>query len=235
MDTRVFIVSSARANEPAGKIEGVRRVKTVIRSEELLLSAISEALKNSPAGLARPEGIAVGVDNAIDTCKAEFYNEFLKDGPRGVSPLLFPYTSPNAVTAQATIAFGLRGEDMTIASGEFSFLKALAYAYELIKNRLLGCVVAGGVSEFSAYATILCAGEGVREGALAEIICQDVGLIEACPRMSLSGDGSEFAPLKSIEDSFVMTENALKGCTTVKAVDKSGRGVVIDIIHHEIH
>ncbi|MBI5971010.1 MAG: hypothetical protein HY884_07640 [Deltaproteobacteria bacterium] len=222
MDTRVFIISSARANVPAGRIEGVRKVKTVIRSEELLLSAVSEALKSAPAGFARPDGIVVGVDNAIDSCKAEFYKEFLKDGPRGVSPLIFPYTSPNSVTAQATIAFGIRGTDMTTASGEVSFLKAMAYAYELIKNGLLDAVVAGGVSEDSAYAMVLCAGEGCKEGELAEIVnCLDAGLIEDC---------AGFAPLQSIEGSFAMMENALKAppCA-VKVVDKGGRGVVIDI------
>lgn len=221
MDTRVYIVSSARADEPAGKIEGVRRVKTVIRSEELLLSAISEALKNLPAGCLRPEGIATGVDNAIDSCKAEFYNEFLKDGPRGVSPLIFPYTSPNALAAQATIAFGLRGIDMTIASGEISFLKAIAYAHDLIKNRVIGSIVVGGVSEISAYAIVL---GSEAERPLAEIVgCYDAGLID---------DVSGYAPLNSIEESFAMIENALMSKAStydIKVVDKNGRGVVIDI------
>ncbi len=223
MDEKAVIISVGRANEPVEKLETVRRVKTVIRSEELLLSAISGALKNLPAKAKRPDGIVVGVDNAIDSCKAEFYKEFLKDGPRGVSPLIFPYTSPNAVTAQATIAFGLRGEDMTIASGELSFLKALAYAYELIKNGLLDAVVAGGVSENSAYAMILSSGqEGLKSNPEIRN-CLDAGLIDDC---------AGFAPIQSIEGSFALMENALKSkaaICAVKAVDKSGRGVVIDI------
>lgn len=124
-------------------------VRAVTMEERLLLGSIGSAL--SFAGLTRPDiegaGVIVGVDSAIDKVKESYFNGVVQDGPLGASPLLFPYTSPNALAARATIHFGIKGPDITIASGPLSFLKAVIYAYRLVSSGRLRHALAAGVTE----------------------------------------------------------------------------------------
>src|SRR3970040_2977762 len=136
MDKKISIAGAGTCREVPGKIETPKAVKTVIKAEELALAAGAAALKQSRNGELET-GIVFGIDNAIDRCKEEFFKGLLAEGPIGASPLLFPYTSHNAITAQATIAFGIKGEDITITSGASSFLKAIEYGFELLHGDVM--------------------------------------------------------------------------------------------------
>lgn len=198
--------------DPPDRIETIKTVRTVIRSEELALAATSVALKQ--AGWNPPctpsllkegsgeSGIIFGIDNAIDNCKTEFFEGLLNDGPIGASPLLFPFTSSNAITAQITIAFGIKGEDITITDGPLSFLKAIDYSLELLNRRVIISAIVGGVSENEAMVLVvehIDIKEEKNRFVLAEIMKHKNSLL-----------ASNIA-LKSIEDSFRIVEDFLKG------------------------
>jgi len=104
MDKKIFITGMGKCREAPVHIETPKAVKTVLKAEELSLAAVSSALKQV-GNLGLDTGIVFGIDNSIDRCKAEFFKGLLQEGPVGASPLLFPYTSHNAITAQTTIAF----------------------------------------------------------------------------------------------------------------------------------
>lgn len=53
------------------------------------------------------------LDQGIEEIKNKFLSSILKEGVDVASPLLFPYTAPNTITARATILFGIHGESIT--------------------------------------------------------------------------------------------------------------------------
>lgn len=205
MDKKIFITGMGKCREAPAHIDAPKAVKTVLKAEELALAAVSSALKQvENPGL--DTGIVFGIDNSIDRCKTEFFKGLLAEGPIGASPLLFPYTSHNAITAQATIAFGIKGEDITIVSGAASFLKAVGYGFELLNRGVMNAVIAGGVSENGAMVIVMErlthdeAQKKEKEGAfLREVTVYNDTL--------LHGE----VMVKSIEESFSIVEGFLKG------------------------
>ncbi|MBI5047550.1 MAG: hypothetical protein HZB54_01175 [Deltaproteobacteria bacterium] len=211
MDTKIYITGMGICNEVPAKIETPKAVKTVIKAEELALAAVSAAFKQIRTW-ELDTGIVFGIDNAIDRCKAEFFKGLLAEGPIGASPLLFPYTSHNVITAQATIAFGIKGEDITITSGASSFMKAIGYGFELLYRCVMKSVIAGGVSENGAMVIVmesLAPDElGIRNWEL-EISNNGIILKEITGfKNPLQQDE---ANVKSIEDSFLLVEDFIKG------------------------
>lgn len=142
-----------------GDLDGsqVAGARAVLLEEGLMLASIDSAL--AWAGISRADteraGIIVGIDSVIDKVKESYFKGVAEDGPLGASPFLFPYTSPNVLAARATIRFGIKGPDITIASGPLSFLKAVSYAYRLVSSGRISQVVAAGVDEGMAVAMLL--------------------------------------------------------------------------------
>lgn len=144
-------------------------MRTFLREEELVLyacyQAISDAsipVENGPLSI----GIVLGVDEGIDNYKSRFYDELISDGPDSVSPILFPFTSPNAITAQVSIAFGIKGENITLAEGALSSAKAIHYAVDLLSLGKVTTVITGGVTGDCAAMLILEHSEiALRRGA----------------------------------------------------------------------
>lgn len=211
MNTSIYITGMGICKEVPARIETPKAVKTVIKAEELALAAVSTALKqagislisNSNRGPAGYCGVVFGIDNAIDRCKAEFFKGLLAEGPIGASPLLFPYTSHNVITAQATIAFGIKGEDITIASGASSFLKAIGYGYELLIKKAMKSVIAGGVSENAAMVIIM--------ESLAPDEAQKKKEEGVCLREVIGYSNIPEVKIKTIEASFGIVEDFLDG------------------------
>ena len=100
-------------------------------------------------------GIVLGVDEGIDSCKAQFFYGLISEGSDGVSPILFPFTSPNAITAQVSIAFGIRGENITVANGRLSSGKAIAYSIDLLTLGKVDTIITGGVTHHCAAILVL--------------------------------------------------------------------------------
>ena len=93
--------------------ERTKTFRFVCELEKLTVAAVElvlgEAGVDFPVGK-ETIGIYIGIDDAIEEVKNEHLGNIIKEGLLGASPLLFPFTSPNALAAQATIA---RWESLT--------------------------------------------------------------------------------------------------------------------------
>ncbi|MBI3398276.1 MAG: hypothetical protein HY026_03455 [Deltaproteobacteria bacterium] len=220
MNTKFFITGIGICKEAPSALQTIKSVKTVIKAEDLALAATAMALKQAELDSLENSAVIFGIDNAIDGCKEQFFKGLLQDGPIGASPLLFPYTSPNTITAQVTIAFGIKGENITITSGPLSFLKAVDYALELLNSGLIQSAIIGGVSEHEAMvivAEIINAGK--LEKAFSEIISYE-DPIKYTP-------SSDKIVIRSIEDSFRLLDTAIgkKDKVVINAFNEHGYGV----------
>lgn len=187
-----------------------------MRSEELILSAVSEVLRKAAWSERERTGIVLGADNAIDECKEEYYRAVLAEGPLGASPLSFPYTSANAITAQTTIAFGLHHETFTITDGPLSFLKAARMAFDLIQTGVCKAVITGGFSQKAAFA-MLMQDAGAPTGAWHRTI--RITDTDTPPETAVAA--------ASIEETFDSVLALLDGKDgVIKGVDKEGGNMV---------
>lgn len=183
----------------------------------MLLGAVWEVIKRVEPGRRESMAIVLGADNAIDGCKEGYWKEVVANGPLGASPLAFPYTSANAVTAQATIAFGIRGESATIVNGPLSFFNAAAYGFRLIANGIASEALAGGFSEGGAFAMTMTSRPDDADGCRELVEVREDGAV-----------ATAYAPVTSIGESFHIMASALESAgTIIKAVDKKGLNMVV--------
>ncbi len=100
---------------------------------------------------ANDTGIAtiLGTMTAGIATLSAFQETLCREGPGSVSPMLFPFTVPNAPASQCSILLGLTGPNLTLCQMEASGLAALAVAADLIRSGSIEVAVAGGVDEWS--------------------------------------------------------------------------------------
>lgn len=118
--------------------------------EKSAVTAVSFALDD--AGVAFPllesgrddTGLYMGIDDAVEDVKDDFFRGVLGDGILGASPLMFPFTSPNAFSAQLTIVFDMRGECILMPVNN-SCEDVIEYAAMCIRNGYAKTAVSGGV------------------------------------------------------------------------------------------
>lgn len=128
--------------------EQIRHMRFVHDLEKLVVTAVGLVLYDAgmPFLVGNEDiGLYVGIDNAVEDIKSEYFNNILSEGILGASPLLFPFTSPNALTAQATIAFDIRGESITLPI-QHSSKDVLEYATDCIVGRYTKMAIAGGIT-----------------------------------------------------------------------------------------
>ncbi|HMK59997.1 MAG TPA: beta-ketoacyl synthase N-terminal-like domain-containing protein [Dissulfurispiraceae bacterium] len=120
------------------KLEGhMKPIRLVHDIERLAVASVGLALLAS--GIKCPYGgsdigLYLGIDDSIEDIKDEYFRRVLADGALGASPLLFPFTSPNALAAQISIAFDLRGECIVMPiNGSCS--NVIKYATECIDSK----------------------------------------------------------------------------------------------------
>lgn len=196
-------------------------VRTVFEEERFLLGALSATLRavgyaGSAASANAGFGIVLGVDTVVDKWKAGFFGEVVKDGPVGASPLVFPYTSSNALAARATIAFNIKGDDITIASGPLSFLKAVSYGATLVGAGACKGLVVGGVARGVVFTIFLSAESGGH--CLSDIFEQ-------------RAKGDALVRISTMEESFGLFADAMeessssRGEVNIKVSDPAGNMV----------
>ncbi len=96
----------------------------------LALAAIAH-LKGAGAVL-DGAGVVVGTALATVETNALFAARIRERGGRAAEPRRFPYTSPNAVAGECSIAFGLTGPGFSVGGGMHAGLEALAAAAVLV-------------------------------------------------------------------------------------------------------
>jgi len=91
-------------------------------------------------------GLFSAIDEGIDGIKRQFYQQGLKSGLHRVSPALFPFTIPNAISAAALIGLKLPVASYTFAEAGLSSASAIYYAQRLLENHKLKFALIGGSS-----------------------------------------------------------------------------------------
>ena len=144
-------MSIAEADGALEGLEGrIKPMRLFHNLERLVVAAVGGALMD--AGRAFPigddsVGLYLAIDDSIEDVKDEYLRGIIEEGLIGASPLLFPLTSPNALAAQVSIAFDMRGEGVVMPiNGSGS--DVIEYATECIDNnqvrKAIVCVIRAG-------------------------------------------------------------------------------------------
>ncbi|MGA1864917.1 MAG: beta-ketoacyl synthase N-terminal-like domain-containing protein, partial [bacterium] len=91
------------------------------KTEKLGIAALGQALQDSGLYLSHENisgaALVLGVDQAIEGIKANFYRQVLSGDFNELSPQDFIFTTPNCLGAQLSIIFGFRGPGITFTQG----------------------------------------------------------------------------------------------------------------------
>jgi 3-oxoacyl-[acyl-carrier-protein] synthase II len=130
---------------------GQKNMRPLDRTARLVASAAQLALANAgwtaEARSAQEVGLVLGTMYGSVRTIAEFDRRAVEAGPFYASPLDFANTVINAAAGQTAIWHGLRGLNSTVATGQTSGLRAIAYAAGLIQSRRADVLLAGGADE----------------------------------------------------------------------------------------
>ncbi len=115
-------------------MSGVSRER-LARADELVFLALAAI-----AGLARRghslagAGVVIGHAYATVDVNDKYDQRILeRNDARAAEPRRFPYTSPNAVAGECSVAFGLTGPNLAVGSGLHGGVEALAIAADLVR------------------------------------------------------------------------------------------------------
>ncbi|HEU4401376.1 MAG TPA: beta-ketoacyl synthase N-terminal-like domain-containing protein [Candidatus Polarisedimenticolia bacterium] len=113
------------------------------------MAVLSAAQALAEAGAAEDAGIGVvlGTMTSGGEPLTDYLTTLVREGPQAVSPMLFPFTVPNAPASQCSILLGLKGPNLTLCQMEASGLGAIATAAALIRNGAADVLLAGGADE----------------------------------------------------------------------------------------
>jgi 3-oxoacyl-[acyl-carrier-protein] synthase-1/3-oxoacyl-[acyl-carrier-protein] synthase II len=133
----------------------------------LAIAAVSrlEALCGTLAGA----GVVAGSALATVETNALYAARLRERGARSAAPRVFPYTSPNAVAGECSIAFGLTGPSFSVGGGLHAGLEALIAGTLLVEGGDAERVVVVAVDE-AGPTTRALAGEAVVSGAVALLL-----------------------------------------------------------------
>jgi 3-oxoacyl-[acyl-carrier-protein] synthase II len=137
-----------------GRYMPAAEYRKMSRIARLATAASIEALQDSGLALETVDreriGIVLGTAFGSSSHLDEFYLSFLKDGPRGAQPFLFPETVQNAAASHVAIYHRIPGPNVTFCQNELSAENSLTYAVNLLEQDLADVVLVGGAEEVSA-------------------------------------------------------------------------------------
>ena len=107
--------------------------------------AVSDAGVGPGAGLA----VVVGSEHGDFRSSEAFAGGYLRRGPAGLSPMIFPNTVMNTMASVAAIAIGARAPSVTLNQATVVGDLAVARAVALVAGGAADVAVAGGVDEIS--------------------------------------------------------------------------------------
>ena len=117
---------------------GQKNMRPLDRTARLVASAAQLALSDSgwtaEARSTNEVGLVLGTMYGSVRTIAEFDRHAVEAGPFYASPLDFANTVINAAAGQTALWHGLRGLNSTVATGQASGLRAIAYAAGLIQS-----------------------------------------------------------------------------------------------------
>jgi len=143
---------------------GKKNMRPLDRTARLVTTAAHLALEdsgwNTEARSGHEIGLVLGTMYGSVRTIAEFDRHAIVEGPSYASPLDFANTVINAAAGQTAIWHGLRGINSTIATGQTSGLRAIAYATGLIESGRSDLLLSGGAEElcFQSFISLERAG-----------------------------------------------------------------------------
>jgi 3-oxoacyl-(acyl-carrier-protein) synthase len=145
-------------------------VDRLLRADALVRLALA-AVARLEATCAPLAGAGVVVGSALATLEtnALFAARIRERGALAAEPRRFPFTSPNAVAGQCSIAFGLTGPSFSVGGGMHAGLEALAAAAVLIEGGDVDRMVVVSVDDVGP-ATRALAGDALDGGAVAVML-----------------------------------------------------------------
>jgi 3-oxoacyl-[acyl-carrier-protein] synthase II len=119
-------------------------------------------------------GIVVGSVFATLETNAIFAARIRERGARGAEPRRFPYTSPNAVAGECSIAFHLTGPSFAVGGGMHAAIEAVAAGSLLVESGDCERMVVVAVDEVGPMTHAL-AGGALHSGAVAILLSAAAG------------------------------------------------------------
>lgn len=124
--------------------DAARRLSRICR---LALAACVLAVRDAGVAGGPRLGIVVGTEYGDFTSSRDFTQGFLRRGPAGLSPLIFPNTVMNTMASIAAIAVGAKAPSVTVNQATLAGDLAVARGARMIADDRADAVVAGGVDE----------------------------------------------------------------------------------------
>ena len=130
----------------AGLLDGVDSRRTS-RVSQLALAATRLALAEARIEDVDAAAFMLGTEHGDLHSTIEFADGYLRSGPTGLSPLLFPNTVMNTMASATTIAVGARGPSLTLNVRTVGGELAVARAARTVASGRVDVALAGGVDE----------------------------------------------------------------------------------------
>jgi len=130
----------------SGLLDGVDTRRTS-RVSRLAVAAGRLALDDAGLGDAEAAAFVLGTELGDLHSTIEFADGYLRGGPQGLSPLLFPNTVMNTMASATTIAVATRGPSLTLNVRTVGGELAVARASRTIAAGRAEVALAGGVDE----------------------------------------------------------------------------------------
>ncbi len=150
----VDAVGSRLAGElPEGALAeevGREEARRLSRICQLTVAACRLALRDAgldPIAEGSELGLIVGSEFGDLRSSQEFADGYLKKGPAGLSPMIFPSTVMNTMAASAAIAVGAKGPSVTLNQATVAGELAVARAVSMVVSGRMPAVLVGGVDE----------------------------------------------------------------------------------------
>ena len=124
--------------------DAARRLSRICR---LALGACLLAVHDAGVASGPGLGIVVGTEHGDFTSSRDFAQGFLRRGPAGLSPMIFPNTVMNTMASVAAIAVGAKAPSVTVNQATLAGDLAVARGARLVADGRAVAVVAGGVDE----------------------------------------------------------------------------------------
>jgi 3-oxoacyl-[acyl-carrier-protein] synthase-1/3-oxoacyl-[acyl-carrier-protein] synthase II len=145
-------------------------VDRLARADGLVRLAVAAVAQlEARCGTLAGAGVVVGSALATVETNALYAARIRERGARAAAPRVFPYTSPNAVAGECSMAFGLTGPSFSVGGGLHAGLEALAAATLLVEGGDADRVVVVAVDE-TGPTTRALAGDAVVSGAVALLL-----------------------------------------------------------------
>jgi 3-oxoacyl-[acyl-carrier-protein] synthase II len=132
----------------------------------LTLAAVA-ALEDRVGSLAGA-GIVVGHGLATIETNVAYLARIRSAGAARAEPRRFPFTTPNASSGEAAIAFGLTGPSFAVGGGAHGGIEALRVAADLVRDGVHDRIIVVAADDAREYSAV--AAPGTKTGAVALLV-----------------------------------------------------------------